>query len=476
MRPRILLPLAAALALACAGVASADSLVYIKDGNVWLSSPDASRSYQVTFDGGYSSPSQADDGTIAALRGGQMVRMNRSGTQLNSPIDGMGSPSTNNGNFYGPYEPRISPDGSKIAYWFGEYTSYYDYGCVCTVWRVESQSTWTRSNQFTDPTTESDYYKGIEQPEWLTNDHLIAQYPMFWMNIWTYEIGQGHGYVNGGAQYATSWRDSEGTYFDIGDPDLSPDRSHIAVTDLGDTTTNTRLLIGHVNGPIWSGSFPYPEPDYLNDTPAADTALDCSWTAGGNGALWNPTWSPDSTRLAISAPDGVHIFSNPTTTNCMSLKETLAIPGGSEADWGKADVNMADRPAPPKTGATGPGGPSGPSGPSQPAGAGLAALKLTPSAFHAARRGPALAARRAGTTLSYTLATPARVTITVRRGGRTVKGSIKTAGKPGPNKQRFMGRVAKRTLRPGKYTLVVTASPVDGGAGQTSTAPFKIVR
>jgi hypothetical protein len=296
------------------------------------------------------------------------------------------------------------------------------------------------------------------------------------MNIWTYEIGKGHGYVNGAAQYATSWRDREGAYFDTGDPDLSPDGAHIAVTDSGDTTTNTRLLIGHVNGPIWTGSFPYPEPDYVSDTPAADTALDCAWTADGNGALWNPTWSPDSARLAISAPDGVHIFSNPATTDCASLKETLAIPGGSEADWGKAAVNMADKPAPPKTGDGGPSGPPGPSQPSGPSGAGLAALKLKPSAFRAARRGPAIAARRAGTTLSYKLASPARITITVKRGAKAVKGSIRTAGKPGQNSQRFMGRIAKRTLRPGRYTLVVTASPVDGGAGQTSTAPFKIVR
>jgi hypothetical protein len=469
MRPRILLPLAAAAALACAATASADSLVYVKDGNVWLSSPDASKSYQVTFDGGYSSPSQSDNGTIAALRGGQMVRMDRSGRPLNAPIDGMGSPATNNGNFYGPYEPRISPDGSKIAYWFGQYTSYYDYGCVCTVWRVESQSTWSRSDQFTDPTTESDYYKGIEQPEWLTNDHLIAQYPMFWMNIWTYEIGQGHGYVNGAAQYATSWRDSEGTYFDTGDPDLSPDGTHIAVTDLGDTNSNTRLLIGHVDGGIWTGSFPYPEPDYLNDTPAADSSLDCSWTADGEGALWNPTWSPDSSRLAISAPDGVHIFSNPATTDCASLHETLAIPGGCDAEWGKADVNIADRPSPPKTDngnqGTGPGSPVQPSGP---AAAGLSKLKLKPRAFRASKHG--------GSTISYTLAAPARITITVKRGAKSVKGSIKTAGKPGANKQRFAGRIAKRALRPGRYTLVVTASPVDGGAGQTSTAPFKIVR
>jgi len=473
MRPRILLPLAAAAALACAGAASADSLVYVKDGNVWLSSPDASKSYQVTFDGGYSSPSQSDNGTIAALRGAQMVRMDRSGKPLNAPIDGMGSPAANNGNFYGPYEPRISPDGSKIAYWFGQYTSYYDYGCVCTVWRVESQSTWTRSDQFTDPTTESDYYKGVEQPEWLSNDRLLTQYPMFWMNIWTYQIGEGHGYVNGSAQYATSWRDSEGTYFDTGDPDLSPDGAHIAVTDLGDATNNTRLLIGHVNGPMWTGSFPYPEPDYLNDTPAADTALDCSWTADGNGALWNPSWSPDSSRLAISAPDGVHIFSNPATTDCTSLHETLAIPGGSDADWGKADVNMADKPAPLKPGPSQQPGPAPGPGPTGP---GLAALKLQPSAFRAAKRGPAIVAKRSGTALSYRLATPSRLVITVKRGAKVVKGSIKTAGKPGANKLRFMGRIAKRTLRPGRYTLVVTASPVDGGAAQTSTAPFKIVR
>lgn len=260
MRPRILLPLAATFALACAGVASADSLAYIKDGNVWLSSPDASKAYQVTFDGGYSSPSQSDNGTIAALRGAQMVRMDRRGQQLNAPIDGMGSPAANNGNFYGPYEPRISPDGSKIAYWFGQYTSYYDYGCNCSLYRLESRTTWSYADHFTDPSSDSDYYKGVEQPEWLTDDHLLTQYPMFWMNIWTWQIGAGHGYVNGSAQYATSWRDNEGTYFDLGDPDLSPDGSHIAVTDSGDATNNTRLLLGHVNGPIWTGSFPTRSP------------------------------------------------------------------------------------------------------------------------------------------------------------------------------------------------------------------------
>ena len=46
---------------AAAGPAAADSIVYVRDGNLHLTSPDGSRGYQVTYDGGYSSPSQADD-------------------------------------------------------------------------------------------------------------------------------------------------------------------------------------------------------------------------------------------------------------------------------------------------------------------------------------------------------------------------------------------------------------------------------
>ena len=60
---------AAALAFSPA-VASADSIVYVKDGNVWLADGAGGSQYQVTLDGTaehpYRSPSQADDGTIAA--------------------------------------------------------------------------------------------------------------------------------------------------------------------------------------------------------------------------------------------------------------------------------------------------------------------------------------------------------------------------------------------------------------------------
>ena len=113
MRLPTLLALAAVALGVAASPAAADSIVYAKDGNLFLTSPDGSRGYQLTFDGGYSSPSQADDGTIGALRNDQLVRLDRSGRPLNAPIDAMGS---GNEPIGGPYEPRISPDGTRFAY------------------------------------------------------------------------------------------------------------------------------------------------------------------------------------------------------------------------------------------------------------------------------------------------------------------------------------------------------------------------
>ena len=64
------------------GAASADSIAYIKGGNVWLTTGDASREFQVTSTGGYSAVSQADDGTLLATAGGDLRRLDRMGTVL----------------------------------------------------------------------------------------------------------------------------------------------------------------------------------------------------------------------------------------------------------------------------------------------------------------------------------------------------------------------------------------------------------
>src|SRR3954454_15373051 len=102
--PPVLFALLGACALASS--ASADSIVYAKDGNLFLTSPDGAKGYQVTRDGGYASPSQARDGTIGAVHNGQLVRMDRSGRTIGAPIDAIGSPGSLPG-IGGPYDPRL---------------------------------------------------------------------------------------------------------------------------------------------------------------------------------------------------------------------------------------------------------------------------------------------------------------------------------------------------------------------------------
>jgi hypothetical protein len=92
--------------------------------NVWLTSPDGSRQRQVTTDGtasrAYNWPSQADDGTILAKYGDLFVRLRPDGTKLGEPIPAVGSDIRHSGSMTvmaGPAEPKISPDGSRFAYW-----------------------------------------------------------------------------------------------------------------------------------------------------------------------------------------------------------------------------------------------------------------------------------------------------------------------------------------------------------------------
>jgi hypothetical protein len=97
MLPKISALAAAAVCAAAAvpAVAAADSLVYVKDGNVFLSAADGSAAKQVTTDGGYESPSQADDGTIVAGRRTEengrtprrLHRVDREGKLLNPPVE-----------------------------------------------------------------------------------------------------------------------------------------------------------------------------------------------------------------------------------------------------------------------------------------------------------------------------------------------------------------------------------------------------
>jgi hypothetical protein len=65
-------------------------MVFIKRGDVWMSRPDGSRQVPITKDGrpgraGYFSPSIADNGTIAALKGIHLHSFRPSGKRIIRP-------------------------------------------------------------------------------------------------------------------------------------------------------------------------------------------------------------------------------------------------------------------------------------------------------------------------------------------------------------------------------------------------------
>jgi hypothetical protein len=118
---------ALALTGACAQSAAADSISYIKGGDVWLSTPDGARQFQVTTTGGYKSASQSDDGTIVALKGQRIHKLDRLGNVLPTArppsatartTTSSRTPATSSGRT----RSTSRPDGKKVAYnWHWQY-------------------------------------------------------------------------------------------------------------------------------------------------------------------------------------------------------------------------------------------------------------------------------------------------------------------------------------------------------------------
>ena len=108
-----------AVAVAAPGAASAESLVYVKGGNVWVARPDGSHAHRVTRDGTrrlpYVHPTQADNGTIVALRATDIHRFTPRGRRVGRPrrvSAGLSGP----GSLHELAEAsEVSPNGKRVA-------------------------------------------------------------------------------------------------------------------------------------------------------------------------------------------------------------------------------------------------------------------------------------------------------------------------------------------------------------------------
>ena len=130
----------------------------------------------------------------------------------------------------------------------------------------------------------------------------------------------------------------------------------------------------------------------------------------------------------------------------------------------------------------------------------LTRLRMSPTRFRAARRGPSITSA-VGSRVTYRLSEPARMRFQVERAtrGRLVRGrcrretarnrsrrrctryvrlrgSFSHRGREGANSLRFRGRLRGRTIRRGRYRLVARATDPSGNHSRTKRVRFQIVR
>ena len=324
---------ALALTGAAAETAAADSILYLKGGDVWLSTPDGARQFQVTTTGGYRSASQSDDGTIVALKGQRLHKLDRLGKVLadNSTAveDGTNdAPMPYASTFIGPHEVDLSPNGRKVAYNFhwqywttfgGSSTGYHMLRQGVGVTAPDANSAWSDAGM--------GYQTGWLDSAWYDDDTLVygkkASHGM--MDIAFNDVGR----QNTGS---TNWFHHT-SLPDMRQPAVSPDRGLIAVVGDSNNEWSTGQQLW-----VWESTGPAP-------------ALPNLCNAYGNptgGTYASPVFSPDGKALAWEEGDGVHVVTGQDQcSNPAGAK--LLIPGGSEPDWARADV-PAGRPAPPVEG------------------------------------------------------------------------------------------------------------------------------
>ncbi len=307
----------AVVALLCAGPAAADSLVFIRADNVWLANADGSGPYQVTLDGTpsspYSSPSQADDGTIVALRtppGGrpQIWRMHQNGGLVNAPIN-TPAPGT------GAIDARVSPDGQLVAYWFVTEVST---GTCLYCFDVASQALISHVDRFTNPDEVGTPHTGAH-PSWMSNNTLLLSNGN--ATQWYYTLGMPEG-----AQW---WGDTDncGCVNPVGLTDgvVSRDGQRIA------------LVRGDSGETIWLYK--------ASGAPPATPTRECAFT-GPDGKFQNPTWASNGQSLTWQEDNGIWSALIPDVTNCTTITPSqLIVPGATEPSLSPAAVAPGARPA-----------------------------------------------------------------------------------------------------------------------------------
>ncbi|HST38104.1 MAG TPA: hypothetical protein VLK58_01280 [Conexibacter sp.] len=431
---------AVAAAFAIPSTAAADSIVYVDGGNVFSAAPDGSHRVQLTDGGDWHSPTQSDDGTIAAVQGsGPIVVMAHDGRPLRT-ITTQPAPTANGGTFMAkPVDLSFSPDGSKIAYGYVGVTC--PPGSSCGSYQRSVFYTRADVTEATPQAVWGNEY-GAENPEWITNDRALVH------------GGAGSQVaideLSGGEYSRIPWLTPE---VDLGDSELSRDGRRLAMTyDYGDAT---RVVFMATKG------------DPRTELPPQQPDLACQ-TDSGDARHGDPSWSPDGSGIAFESSSGIQVFrfSEMRAGSCSVSGDSLLTPTGQNPDWGPADPPAArwvapvapapgggptPAPAPRAPGATvGSRAPGAGSGAGAGAGRGAPAVSFTVSAV-------TRATLRRGLTVKVTAPAAGRVTVKLTAAGKPLAAGSARAKRAGTVAVRLSKVAARKASAAKKVTFTVTA-------------------
>lgn len=343
--------LAGAIAcLAFATGASADSIAYIKGGDVWLATPDGKRTVRVTRTGDLFYVSQADNGTMIALaRNERLRKLSRTGKVLAEfpTFVSDGAPRSGPVNeFHGPFAPEISPDGKLVAFeWFNEsYSTSNTAGCdssaVTPCYALASRQGVgiTRSDRFTG-FEEYGLLTGWISPQWLTADTLVRSDSGTILNedVVFNRIGRGVG-----DRELDRWFFDEWQGLGLVDAELTRDhRASAAIAGQADEKLRVyRPLVE---------PFGAPDPNLQPFAPKGQPIVEPCFELGDpvGGRFESLSFAPDGRHLAYGVGDGIWVVSVPDFAGgCVmpdASQNARVIPGGRFPHWGPADVPRAKR-------------------------------------------------------------------------------------------------------------------------------------